>query len=110
MGDVHDVAATQKKTLSLLSLSLIYLSLSPPHTSSHDPIAAVRALAHLLHLPKKGPRSRLAQTNLTTLKGTLLLFHAQEPFYPASSSPANSLFDFHQSGGGEIPRIYNIIL
>lgn len=46
MRDVHDMAAAQEKPLSPL---LTHLSLSP----SLDPIAAVPALAHLLHLPKK---------------------------------------------------------
>lgn len=50
MGGVHDMAAAQKKTPLSLSPSLcLSLSRSP----SLDPIAAVPALAHLLHLPEE---------------------------------------------------------
>lgn len=52
MGDVHDMAAAQKKPPSLsLLVSQLSLFISPP--PSLDPIAAVPVLAHLLHLPRK---------------------------------------------------------
>lgn len=73
MGDVHDMAAAQKKPLSLLFSHLsLFISLPLPRShrscSSPGPLAAPA---------QKGPRSRLARTNPTTLKGTLLLFNAQ---------------------------------
>lgn len=75
MGDVHDMAAAQKKPPSLsLLVSQLSLFISPPLPRSHRSCSGPGPLAAPA---QKGPRSRLARADLTTLKGTLLLFKAQ---------------------------------
>lgn len=76
MGDVHDMAAAQKKppSLSLLVSQLSLFISPPPLPRSHRSCSGPGPLAAPA---QKGPRSRLARADLPTLKGTLLLFKAQ---------------------------------
>lgn len=78
-GDLWEMYMTWqrlRRNLPLsLSSSLSSLSSSPPHLPrSHRSCSGPGPLAAPA---QKGPRSRLARADLTTLKGTLLLFKAQ---------------------------------
>lgn len=77
-GDLWEMYMTwqrlRRKLPLSLSSSLSSLSSSPPPPRSHRSCSGPGPLAAPA---QKGPRSRLARADLTTLKGTLLLFKAQ---------------------------------
>lgn len=69
MGDVHDMASSSRKPLSL-PFSHMSPFISLPVSWSHRSCSGPGPLAAPA---QKGSRSRLTRTNLTSLKGTLLL-------------------------------------
>lgn len=90
MGDVHDVAAAQTK--------------APPSPFSHqppppplDPVAAVAALPHMLHLPKKtlnqGRVEQINQSSIAPKNRASGTFDVSTFTDPTGKSPKN-IFSF----------------